>query len=142
MSGARCERPVANMCRLIPNANWDSAKQMCLCDPGFSVVGYQCVCRGVAFDRYCDRCAHRPNSEFYFGICRCRQGFTLYGSECLPDASDGNNTATDCLVGSYFDAQQKKCLACPDGCLECRDCYTCVTCSPDFVYDLNSQLCV
>lgn len=141
MTGARCEKPAPNMCRLIPNAFWDSSKQLCLCNPGFSVVGYQCVCKGVPFENFCDRCAHRPNSEFYFGICRCNPGYTLYGTECLPNLNNGNNTATDCSVGTFFDSQQRKCLPCPDGCLQCRDCYTCVQCNTDFIFDQQTSLC-
>jgi cysteine-rich repeat protein len=56
--------------------------------------------------------------------------------------NDGTNTPTDCNVGSFFDPQQKKCLPCPDGCLKCKDCYTCETCHPDFNYDIPSKLCV
>lgn len=141
MSGARCEKPASNMCKLIPNAFWDNSKQICSCNPGFSAVGYQCVCNGVPYENYCDRCAYRPNSEYYFGICKCIAGYTLYGTQCLPNLNDGTNTASDCNVGSFFDAQQKKCLSCPDGCLQCKDCYTCITCSPDFVFDRVSNLC-
>lgn len=141
MAGSRCEKPASNMCNLIPNAYWDTSKQSCLCEKGFSVVGYQCVCRGVSFDRFCDRCAHRPHSQYYYGICRCNNGYTLVGSECLPNSNNGNNTVADCSVGTFFDTQQKKCLVCPSGCLECIDCYTCKRCSPDFVYDSVSQLC-
>lgn len=141
MSGARCEKPATNMCKLIPNAFWDNGKQICSCNPGFSAVGYQCICKGVPYENYCDRCAFRPNSEYYFGICKCVKGYTLYGTQCLPDLDDGTNVATDCNAGTFFDTQQKKCLACPDGCLQCKDCYTCVTCSPDFVFDHVSNLC-
>ena len=129
------------MCNVIPNAYWDNTKQLCLCEQGYSVVGYQCVCRGVAFERFCDRCAHRPNSEFYFGICKCNDGYTLVGTECLPNVNNGDDTAVDCNVGSFFDTQQKKCLACPAGCLSCVDCYTCNTCAPGFLIDPISLLC-
>ena len=141
MTGARCEKPASNMCRLIPNAFWDATRQACLCNPGFSVVGYQCVCKGVPFENFCDRCAYRPNSEFFNGICRCKTGYTLINSQCLPNLNDGNNTASDCNVATFFDSQQRKCLPCPDGCLECKDCYTCIRCNPDFVFDPTSQLC-
>ena len=138
--GDQCEQPSQNLCNLIPNAYWSNNK--CLCDPGFSVVGYQCICKGVPFEHFCDRCAHRPHSEWYFGICKCLDGYTLYGTECLPNQNDGNDTSADCAVGTFFDTQQKKCLACPDGCLTCSDCYTCEVCSPDFIYDATSQLCI
>ena len=142
MSGARCERPAANMCKLIPNAYWNGNRQLCLCNPGFSVVGYQCVCKtGVQYENFCDRCSYRPNSEFYFGICRCKTGYTNINGQCLPNLNDGNNVATDCNVATFFDSQQKKCLPCPDGCLQCRDCYTCIQCNPDFVFDPATSLC-
>lgn len=47
MAGSICQKPNNNMCKLVPNAYWDSNKQLCLCNPGYSVVGYQCVCKGV-----------------------------------------------------------------------------------------------
>ena len=142
MNGAQCEKPASNMCKLIPNAYFDNTKNLCLCYPGFSVIGYQCICKGVPFENFCDRCAHRPNSEYFHGICKCVQGYTLYGTECLPNANDGTNQASDCFVGTFFDSQQKKCLACPDGCLKCSDCYTCDQCNPDFRYDVRTSLCV
>ena len=141
MAGSRCEKPAANMCKLIPNAFFDVNRQLCLCNPGFSVVGYQCVCKGVPFENFCDRCAHRPNSEFVNGICRCNKGYTLYGTECLPNLNDGSNTASDCSVATYFDSQQRKCLPCPDGCLTCTDCYTCTTCNIDFIFSPATSLC-
>lgn len=141
MTGARCERPAPNMCRLIPNAYFDNARQMCLCNPGFSVVGYQCVCKGVPFENFCDRCAFRPNSEFKNGICACIRGYTLLNGQCLPNLNNGNNTAADCNVGTFFDTQQKKCLSCPDGCLQCTDCYTCVQCNPDFIFNPDTGRC-
>ena len=106
------------------------------------MIGSQCICKGVPFEHFCDRCAHRPHSKYNFGICQCNEGYTLYGSECLPNQNDGNDVAADCSVGTYFDSQQKKCLACSDGCLSCEDCYTCEVCSPDFIYDPVSQLCI
>ncbi len=126
MNGAKCEKPAANMCKLIPNAYFDNTKNLCVCNPGFTVVGYQCICKGVPFENFCDRCAHRPNSEYYFGICRCNAGYTLHGTECLPNVNNGGNVPSDCAVATFFDSQQRKCLPCPDGCLRCSDCYTCI----------------
>lgn len=127
---------------MIPNAFWNQVTGKCLCSPGFSVVGYQCICKGIPFEHFCDRCGSRPHSEWKFGQCQCIQGYTLYGSQCLPNQNDGNDRQADCLVGTFFDSQQKKCLACPDGCLSCSDSYTCQTCNPDFTYDFASQLCI
>ena len=126
---------------MIPNAYWDKTQNMCLCDPGFTVNGYSCICKGIPFDHYCDRCAFRPHSEFYYGICQCKKGYTLYGNECLPDLDDGDDNPTQCSVGTYFNTQQKKCLTCPDGCLSCSDSYTCLSCSVHFEYDWQSKLC-
>ena len=33
------------------------------------------------------------------------------------------------------------CLACPDGCLSCSDCYTCKTCRPEFIFDPKTHHC-
>ena len=87
--GDQCEQPSHQRCALIPNANWRNSK--CLCDPGFTVIGYQCICKGVPFEHSCDRCAHRPNSEWNYGVCQCLTGYTLYGTECLPNQNDGND---------------------------------------------------
>lgn len=54
----------------------------------------------------------------------------------------GNDDPNKCSVGTYFDKNNKRCLACPDGCLSCKDCYTCNICRPEFVYDYNTQKCV
>ena len=62
-----------------------------------------------------------------------------YG-KCLPN-SQGNDDPSSCSPGTFFDSQQRKCLSCPDGCLKCRDCYTCDECHPDFNYDPNTELC-
>lgn len=34
------------------------------------------------------------------------------------------------------------CLACPDGCLSCDNCYQCKICRPEFTYDYNTEKCV
>ena len=62
-----------------------------------------------------------------------------YG-KCLPN-SQGNDDPSSCSPGTFFDSQQRKCLSCPDGCLKCRDCYTCDECHPDFNYDPITELC-
>ena len=136
--GDQCEQPTQSRCALIPNAYWNSASNKCLCDPGFTVVGFQCICKGVPFEHFCDRCSHRPNSFWEFGMCKCNDGYTLYGTQCLPDQNDGDDTLADCSVGTFFDSQQKKCLSCPDGCFSCIDSYTCITCFPAFTFDLTS----
>ena len=140
--GDKCELADRSRCLNIPNANWNVQENLCLCDPGFSVVGSQCICKGVPFEHFCDRCAHRPHSEYNFGVCQCVSGYTLYGTECLPNQNNGTDTAANCAVGTFFDSQQRKCLPCPDGCLTCSDCYTCQVCSPDFIYDPVSELCI
>lgn len=34
------------------------------------------------------------------------------------------------------------CLACPDGCLSCFDCYRCKLCRPEFIYNALTEQCV
>lgn len=68
-------------------------------------------------------------------------GFTLYGNECLPDLNNGNDTPSQCGVGTFFHTQQKRCLACPDGCLSCSDSYKCNTCNPNFQLNVVNDLC-
>lgn len=68
-------------------------------------------------------------------------GFTLYGQECLPDLNNGTDTPAQCGVGTYFHTQQKRCLACPDGCLSCEDSYKCNACDPNFMINVNNDLC-
>ena len=141
-AGDQCERVAQDRCINIPNALWNAALSNCMCYPGYTVVGQQCICKGVPYENFCDRCSFRPNSQWKFGMCQCKTGYTQFGSECLPNQSNGNDAAVDCNTGTFFDGQQKKCLPCPDGCLSCSDCYTCQVCSPDFIYDPASQLCM
>ena len=89
----------------------------------------------------CDRCAHQPNSEWKFGQCQCRQGYTLYHDQCVSNSDMGNDNEADCNVGTFFDSQQKRCLACPTGCLSCHDSYSCRECRPEFNFDAASELC-
>ena len=124
-------------CANIPNSKWIGE---CKCKEGFKVVGMQCLCEGVVIAGKCDRCAHIPNSEWHYANCKCIQGFTMNHGKCLPN-SPGNDDPTSCGVGTFFDYQQRKCLACPDGCLTCTDCYTCQQCRPEFNYDATTSLC-
>jgi hypothetical protein len=38
-----------------------------MCNPGFSVIGLECVCQGLRVGSYCDRCYnkqfHQPQSS-------------------------------------------------------------------------------
>lgn len=101
----------------------------------------QCICDGVIIGQRCDRCAHRPNSEWKFGICQCNTGYTLYGTECLGNQV-GSDDPESCNVATFYDSQQKRCLPCPAGCLTCSSSYVCVVCRPEFNYDAVSELCV
>ena len=114
-------------CANIPNSKWIGGE--CKCKEGFKVVGMQCLCEGAVISGKCDRCAHIPNSEWHYASCKCIKGFTMNHGKCLPN-SPGNDDPASCGVGTFFDYQQKKCLACPDGCLTCTDCYTCQQCRP------------
>ena len=77
----------------------------------------------------CDRCAYLLNSEWKYGKCRCIDGYTLYHDECVRN-SPGNDNPSSCGVATFFDNPQKKCLACPDGCLTCENRYVCIQCRP------------
>ena len=89
----------------------------------------------------CQKCAHRPNSLWKYGQCRCIKGYTLYGTECLPN-NVGSDSPEDCLVSTFFDSQQKRCLPCPQGCLSCESSYKCTQCSVDFNFNIASDLCI
>ena len=78
----------------------------------------QCVCEGVVMGNRCDKCAHRPNSEWRYGQCRCKAGYNLINTECLANQI-GTNVPSDCNVGTFYDSQQKMCLPCSAGCLTC-----------------------
>ena len=141
--GTRCEKVDQTRCESIPNSFWDGYQ--CNCHEGFKVDGMFCSCDGVIIGSRCDRCAHRPNSEWKYGECRCRPGYTLYqnsGSipECLANQV-GNDDESDCNVATFYDAQQRRCLPCPSGCLSCSSSYVCEACKPEFTYDDESQLC-
>ena len=97
----------------------------------------QCLCKGIIINNKCDRCAHLPNSEWKYGRCQCLNGYTLYNGICALN-SVGNDKPSSCNVGTFFDHKQRKCLACPDGCLTCKDCYTCELCKPEFNFDAIS----
>lgn len=139
-TGTRCDRINEFRCGLIPNGFWDGVQ--CVCHEGFDVVGLQCVCDGVIVGKRCDRCAHRPNSEWSFGSCRCKPGYTLYNTqECLPNQV-GSDSPDSCNVATFYDQQQRRCLPCPSGCLTCSSSYVCEICKPEFSYDASSQLCI
>lgn len=42
----------------------------------------------------------------------------------------GNDDPKSCNVGSYFDANHRKCIGCSNGCLSCVDSKTCTLCRP------------
>ena len=54
----------------------------------------------------------------------------------------GNNSPSDCNVGTFYDHQQRRCLPCPAGCLSCSSSYVCDQCRQEFNYDASSQLCI
>lgn len=53
----------------------------------------------------------------------------------------GNENPNSCAVGTYFDSNQRACLACTDGCLSCSDCYRCRICRPEFIFDSATEKC-
>ena len=124
-----------NRCLTVPGAFWDGVQ--CVCHEGFNIIGLGCFCEGVTKGNFCDRCAHRPNSEWKYGECQCKQGYTLFSGECLGNF-EGKDQPGDCNVGTFFDDQQKRCIACPSGCLSCKNSYSCDLCKPEFSYEVSS----
>lgn len=101
------------------------------------------MCYGVEMNDFCDRCSHKPNSMWDGYLCKCDSGFTEINGECISDTTGvGNDDPNSCAVGSYFDSNHRKCIACPDGCLSCIDCYTCVQCRPEFNFDPYYNTCM
>ena len=83
-AGSRCEKVSQIRCGNIPNAFWDGVQ--CVCHEGFEVFGMQCVCESnVIVGNRCEKCAHKINSEWKYGACRCKLGYTQYDTECLPN---------------------------------------------------------
>lgn len=119
-------------CGGVLNSVWNNG--ICECNPGFTKVGLQCICYGVeVVPGVCDRCSQKPNSEWAEYFCKCISGFTEIDGRCIADGiSLGNDDPSACAVGSYFDPNHRKCIACPSGCLSCVDCYTCTQCRPEF----------
>jgi hypothetical protein len=113
-----------------------------MCNPGFSVIGLECVCQGLRVGSYCDRCYNKQYSSFKFGICQCDAGYNEINGVCVKNSINPNPQNNTCNVATYFDNQQKRCLACSDGCLSCNDCYDCTQCRPDYNFDFVSRLCV
>lgn len=84
-----------------------------------------------------------PNSQWDGYLCKCINGYTEIDKKCISNtAGTSNDDPSSCAVGSYFDSNHRKCVACPDGCLSCVDCYTCVMCRPEFNFHPYSNLCV
>ena len=138
--GSKCEQVDQSRCMTIPKAFWDQTK--CICQEGYTKVGLQCVCYGIEVGNMCDRCSHKSNSVWDGYLCKCQAGFTEIGGKCISDTTGkGSDDPNSCAVGSYFDSNHRKCLACPDGCLSCIDCYTCVQCRPEFNFNPHYNLC-
>lgn len=141
-TGATCEAATENKCSIIPFAIWQNDR--CVCRPGFTKVGFQCVCYGTQAGFLCSKCAHKPNSSYNAatGICECDPAYTEIAGFCVPRGQNiGTDDPTRCSPGTYFDENHKQCLACPDGCLSCSDCYHCKTCRPEFIFDPHTQHC-
>ena len=61
-------------------------------------------------------------------------GYTEINGQCVSEGSLIGNDDSKCGVGSYFDPNHRKCIACSDGCLSCVDVYTCTQCRPEFLF--------
>ena len=137
----KCFKPGDEKCYNIDNAKWNGTH--CVCLPGFSVIGYQCVCKGLDLGDSCDRCFHKPHSYYYYGMCRCKDGYYEINGQCHErDPNPPTPPVTpNCSLATFFDNQEKKCLPCPQGCLQCKTCYSCEMCQPGFTLDVNTNLC-
>lgn len=141
-TGASCESANPSKCSVIPNAYWNNNR--CECRPGFDKVGFQCICYGTQTGTFCDKCSYKPNSAIntLTDTCECNVGFTEIKGVCIKAGSQvGNDSPNNCAVGTFFNTAHKMCLACPDGCLSCSDCYNCRVCKPEYRYDSVSQKC-
>ena len=131
--GSSCEYVDQARCSNIPSSRW--VNNQCLCNEGFTKIGLQCICYGVDINGVCDRCSQKPNSAWNEYFCKCVAGFTEIDGKCIQEGQNiGNDDPKACAVGSYFDSNHRKCIACPDGCLSCVDCYTCKQCRPEFYF--------
>lgn len=139
--GNGCTTPGASNCSAIANSNWNGSH--CVCQQGFSAIGYACACQGLAVGNYCDQCFNKPNSQYLFGTCQCNRGYYEHQGACLTIIPNPNPSANiSCNVATFFDNQQKRCLPCADGCLSCATCYTCTQCQAEYNFDFTSGLCI
>lgn len=122
----------------------------------FTLNGGKCgQCIGYSI-YYQDQCvASCPPSSYYNGetCVTCSTGQVWDGSQCVtqtpttptnptnPTTPTTPTTTITCPIGTYWDGQQLRCLACPSGCASCPDCYSCATCSPGFFLGSDSPLC-
>ena len=50
--------------------------EYCECNPGYSIIGMECVCEGLVISgTFCDRCYYKPNSAWTNGVCQCNVGY-------------------------------------------------------------------
>lgn len=70
-TGSACESLTQNRCSNVPSTIWSDNK--CLCRPGFTKIGFQCTCYGTQLGDLCEKCAHKPHSEYISAskMCRC-----------------------------------------------------------------------
>ena len=61
--------------------------------------------------------------------------------ECIANRA-GNDSPDQCNPGTFFDSQLRRCLACPSGCLSCKNSFQCTSCSIGFNLHTSSQLCL
>lgn len=46
-------------------------------------MGVQCICDGIVIGERCEKCGHKPHSEWKFGICQCLSGFYEDKGKCV-----------------------------------------------------------
>ena len=109
----------------------------------FILIGGKCgQCVGYPIYHEGQCVASCPPSSYYNGkeCVTCQDGEVWDGDKCVlkpvdptpVDPVDPVRPTITCPRGTYWDAQQLRCLPCPTGCASCPDCYSCDSCSLGF----------
>ena len=125
----------------------------------------QCVGYNINYNGSC--VATCPPSSYFNGVTCivCKTGDVWNGKECITpapvtpvtpvnpvnpktitDPTNPTNPSTPanlitCPPGTYWDAQQLRCLPCKTGCATCVDCYSCSSCSTGFFSPAGNPFC-
>ena len=120
----------------------------------------QCVGYNINYNGNC--VATCPPSSYFNGVTciTCKTGDVWNGKECITptpvtpvtpvnpviNPTTPSNPSTPaviitCPAGTYWDAQQLRCLPCKTGCATCVDCYSCLTCSVGYYSPQANSFC-